>query len=70
MIEADFEHWERLLFRDYLREHPGTAEAYGKLKITLCGEHSHDRVAYTQAKSAFIVKVTEEAKRHYGLSGE
>ena len=26
MVEADFEHWNRLLFRDYLIEHPAVAE--------------------------------------------
>jgi len=25
-----------------------------------------DRVAYTRGKTEFIVRVTEEAKRHYG----
>jgi GrpB-like predicted nucleotidyltransferase (UPF0157 family) len=66
MVEARFEHWDRLLFRDYLIEHPGVAREYGDLKMRLSRAHENDRVAYTQAKSAFITRVTEEAGRHYG----
>jgi GrpB-like predicted nucleotidyltransferase (UPF0157 family) len=66
MIEPDFEHWDRLLFRDYLISHPDVAEAYHQLKIRLAATHSHDRVAYTEGKTEFIVRVTEEAKRFYG----
>ena len=28
MVERNFEHWDRLLFRDYLIEHSGTAKKY------------------------------------------
>jgi GrpB-like predicted nucleotidyltransferase (UPF0157 family) len=66
MVEAHFEHWDRLLFRDYLREHPAVAREYAELKMRLSGEHHHDRVAYTHAKGEFIRRVTELAKRHYG----
>jgi len=65
MVEAEFEHWFRLLFRDYLIEHPEVAREYDNLKMKLSGAHHSDRVAYTQAKSDFIMKVTEEAKRYY-----
>lgn len=65
MVEAHFEHWDRLLFRDYLIEHPDVAEEYGNLKMTLSDAHHSDRVAYTQAKSDFIRRVTEKAKRYY-----
>lgn len=65
MVETHFEHWDRLLFRDYLIEHPDIAMEYGNLKMRLSGAHHNDRVAYTQAKSDFIRKVTEKAKRHY-----
>lgn len=65
MVEAGFEHWDRLFFRDYLIEYPEIACQYGDLKEKLSKEHHHDREAYTQAKTAFIRKVTEEAKRFY-----
>jgi GrpB-like predicted nucleotidyltransferase (UPF0157 family) len=63
MVEAQFEHWERLLFRDHLIEHPDIAQEYANLKMKLSDAHHSDRVAYTQAKSEFIRRVTEEAKR-------
>jgi GrpB-like predicted nucleotidyltransferase (UPF0157 family) len=65
MVEDHFEHWDRLLFRNYLIEHPDIAQEYGNFKIKLSGAHHNDRVAYTQAKSNFIRKVTEKAKRYY-----
>jgi GrpB-like predicted nucleotidyltransferase (UPF0157 family) len=66
MVESDFEHWDRLLFRDYLIEHPEVANEYGALKQSLSQSHENDRVAYTKAKTEFVVRVTETAKRHYG----
>jgi GrpB-like predicted nucleotidyltransferase (UPF0157 family) len=65
MVESQFEHWDRLLFRDYLIEHPDLAMEYGDLKMRLSGAHQNDRLVYTQAKSEFIRQVTEEAKRYY-----
>ena len=66
MVEAHFtEHWERLFFRDYLIEHPQVAKEYEKIKVRLATDHPQDRVAYTGGKTEFIVKITEQAKRHY-----
>jgi GrpB-like predicted nucleotidyltransferase (UPF0157 family) len=65
MVEHDFEHWERLLFRDYLIEHPDIAKEYERIKICLEKTFPKNRVAYTQAKTEFIVKATQIAKRHY-----
>ncbi|MBI5592355.1 MAG: GrpB family protein [Deltaproteobacteria bacterium] len=65
MVEAWFEHWDRLLFRDYLIAHPDIAREYGNLKKKLSDAHHCDRVAYTQAKSDFIRRITVEAKRYY-----
>lgn len=67
-VEADFEHWDRLLFRDYLIAFPEVAREYSALKQQLSGIHHTDRIAYTQAKSAFITRVTEKAKRYYQRS--
>ncbi|HVP12575.1 MAG TPA: GrpB family protein [Phycisphaerae bacterium] len=65
MVEGHFEHWERLLFRDYLIGHPAVAAEYQALKLSLAAAHPNDRVAYTKGKTEFIVRVTEQAKRHY-----
>ncbi len=65
MVEAQFEHWNRLLFRDYLMEFPDVAQEYGTLKKNLSNAHYGDRVAYTKAKGSFIESVTQKAKRYY-----
>lgn len=54
-------HWDRLLFRDYLIAHPRTARAYGNLKCKLAAAHPNDRIAYTNGKTAFILRVTATA---------
>jgi len=67
MVEGHFtEHWDRLLFRDYLIEHPAVAKHYENLKFRLASAAPNDRVAYTQGKSDFIVEVTQRAKNYYG----
>ncbi len=65
MVEAEFEHWDKLLFSDYLREHADVVREYGRLKENLSKVYGHDRVRYTKAKSDFIMTVTEKAKRYY-----
>ena len=57
------EHWERLLFRDYLIAHPQTARVYESLKIELATAHPNDRAAYTNGKTAFIQRITAQAKK-------
>lgn len=66
MVEPQFEHWDRLLFRDYLRQHPEVAEEYGRLKQRLSADFDDNRVAYTEAKGDFIRQVTEAARQCYG----
>jgi GrpB-like predicted nucleotidyltransferase (UPF0157 family) len=62
MVEANFrEHWDRLLFRDYLISHPAAAREYETLKRRLALEHPHDRVRYTREKSEFISQLTGRA---------
>lgn len=56
---------DELYFRDYLNEYPGVAEDYQRLKLSLWREHEHDRDAYTEGKTEFVRKWTEEAKRVY-----
>ncbi len=65
MVESHFEHWDRLLFRDYLIDNPDISQEYSNLKMKLSNAHHNDRTAYTQAKSDFIGRVTETAKRYY-----
>jgi GrpB-like predicted nucleotidyltransferase (UPF0157 family) len=63
MVESGFvDHWERLIFRDYLIEHPDVAEEYSNLKRRLADEFPNDRVGYTQAKTEFIERVMDLAR--------
>ncbi len=63
-VEGTFrEHWDRLLFRDYLILHPNRAKEYGELKLLLATTTRHDRVAYGKQKASFIREVTERARR-------
>ncbi|WP_279130476.1 GrpB family protein [Butyricimonas virosa] len=55
--------WDELYFRDYLRSHPETAEAYGKLKQNLKLRYEHNRDAYTEAKTGFIQETTRLARK-------
>ena len=66
MVESDFEQWDRLLFRDYLIEHPETAREYEALKLALAHDYPNDREAYTNGKTGFVVRVTRTAKEVEG----
>ena len=67
MVEKEFsDHWDRLLFRDYLIAHPEVARQYGVLKARLASTSPRDRVSYTRGKTDFIIRVTIEAKQYYG----
>ena len=66
MVEGHFEHWDRLLFRDYLIQHPDVAEDYQRLKIRLAGMYPNDRVAYTSGKTDFILKAMAQAEQFNG----
>jgi len=65
MVEADSKLWERLYFRDYLREFPDEAERYAELKHFLSERYPNDRIAYTEGKTEFVAALTETAKRYY-----
>jgi len=65
MVESDFEHWERLPFRDYLIEYPEMAKEYENLKLALAREYPNDRIAYTNGKTEFVRRVTQDAKEYY-----
>ncbi len=52
-----------LLFRDYLRTHPGDAARYETLKRTLAEQYRDDRGAYTEAKVPFTWEIMQRADR-------
>ena len=54
--------WNELYFRDYLRVNKDVANQYRNLKINLKEQYEHDRDAYTNAKSEFILKYTDIAR--------
>jgi len=56
---------DELYFRDYMNENPICAKEYERLKLDLCKKYEHDRDAYTNAKTAFVKKYTQAAKRKY-----
>ena len=47
---------DELYFRDYLNEHPDVAKEYETLKLQLWKRYEHNRDAYTDAKTDFILK--------------
>jgi L-amino acid N-acyltransferase YncA/GrpB-like predicted nucleotidyltransferase (UPF0157 family) len=67
MVEREFEHWDRLFFRDYLIERPYLAKEYQRLKLDVAVLYLNDRVAYTAAKTKFIADITLSAKAYYKM---
>lgn len=57
---------DELYFRDYLNEHPKIAKKYEEIKLKLWKEYQYNRDEYTNAKTDFITKCTNEAKKEYG----
>lgn len=57
---------DELYFRDYLNARPDIAAEYEKLKLGLAREYKYDRDAYTAAKTEFVTRYTELAKREAG----
>jgi len=50
-----------LMFRDYLRTHPDTANKYDQLKKELSKKYPNDRKSYTEGKEKFILSVLKKA---------
>ena len=64
MVEIGSEFWERhILFRDYLRENPVVASEYAALKKELAEREWTDVNEYADAKTEFIRKMENEARR-------
>ncbi|MBE3568036.1 MAG: GrpB family protein [Thermogemmatispora sp.] len=62
IVEYDSPFWQRhLLFRDYLRAHPATAQEYALLKRALAARFPNDVAVYTEAKTAFIRGIEAKA---------
>ena len=53
---------DEVYFRDYLMENSDIAKAYEGLKLGLWKVYEHDRDGYTNAKTEFIQKYTNQAK--------
>lgn len=53
---------DEIRFRDYLNSHPEVAHKYETLKLSLLPKYKHDRDGYTDAKSAFVSKISGIAK--------
>ena len=58
--------WGELYFRDYLRKHHNIAREYEALKLRLKNQYEHNRDAYTNEKSEFIIKHTQKARQEFG----
>ncbi len=59
---SDHGWWDRhILFRDWLSDHAVDRDRYAELKRALAVEYRTDRVGYTDAKSAFIAGVVDQA---------
>lgn len=63
MIELGSNFWEsHILFRDYLRAHPETAQEYYELKKELAARFGSDSLGFTNAKTKFIESVVKKAQ--------
>ncbi len=63
MVEVGGEFWRRhLLFRDYLRQNPETADEYAALKKQLAGREWADVNEYADAKTEFIKGIEGKAE--------
>lgn len=56
-------HEKRILFRDWLRCHPGDAAEYAALKCRLAAEAKGDWTYYTGGKTAFVANIVSMASR-------
>lgn len=64
MVEPDSDFFKiQIAFRDYLRRHQDTRDQYAALKLDMAQKYSHDREAYTDSKSAFILSILELAQQ-------
>lgn len=66
IVPKGSEEWKNYLcFRDLLNDDISIAGEYEKLKLELSDKYADDRIAYTDAKEAFIIRLTAQARRIY-----
>lgn len=53
---------DQLYFRDFLISNPKIGKEYEQLKISLQKKFMHDREAYTDGKSSFVLRITTLAR--------
>ncbi len=53
---------DEIYFRDCLRQNTDVRDEYAKLKYVLAEKYRYNREDYTQAKTEFIKKITEQQK--------
>ena len=53
---------EEIYFRDYLRQNSDVRDKYAELKCSLAERYQFNREDYTNAKTEFIMKITEQQK--------
>lgn len=71
MVELADKFWQRhLLFRDYLRTNPDTAQQYTQLKNDLSKQDWPSSNDYADAKTDFIRKIEKQAKTTKGKCDE
>lgn len=63
--DGSYEIIRHLAFRDYLRNFPGKAEEYGRLKQQLARRFPNDIESYINGKHEFAVKLEREALGWY-----
>jgi GrpB-like predicted nucleotidyltransferase (UPF0157 family) len=64
MVEQGTAFWKQhILFRDWLRTHPRDAGVYAELKRELAARYRTDRDAYTDAKTEFIRRIEQQARK-------
>jgi GrpB-like predicted nucleotidyltransferase (UPF0157 family) len=63
--------WERnhLLFRDYLRADAATRDAYAAVKRAAASRYRDDGIAYTEAKTTFVLDALERAEEWAAATG-
>lgn len=52
-----------LLFRDYMRTHPGDCKQYGELKYRLAEKYTNNRHMYTESKDTLIWEILQKTDK-------
>jgi GrpB-like predicted nucleotidyltransferase (UPF0157 family) len=65
LTTVDSPFWsDHVTFRDWLRNHPGAAAEYARLKAELAERFPTDREAYIAGKTAFVDGTLRDARSH------